>query len=175
MIDDKKIFLKIEVNCSHNFPTSNFILPGQLLQFWGTSPPVPTCHLPLSGIIQMMYLYSSLPSFLLVLSLLIFPIKTFVTLFLPSFWDGFPNFLPHIPNFNFCRPQIWRYGLWFCSGCDGNIGLWSGPGPDQLHFCQLYGCLQLNQEPKALRTGLLRVPAWPVEAGREQQSALSPL
>ena len=109
-----------------------------------------------------MYLYSSLPLFLLVLSLLIFPINTFVTLFLPSFWDGFPNFLPHIPNFNFCRPQIWRYGLWFCSGCYGNIGLWSGPGPDQLHFCQLYGCLQLHQEQN-------RPPSWPCLTRRGRQ------
>ena len=106
---------------------------------------------------------------------LILAIYTFVTLYLPSFWDGFPNFHPRIPNFNFCHPQIWRYGLWFCSGCYDNMGLWSGPGPDQLHFCQLYGCLQLHQEPKVLRTGLLLVPAWPGEAGGEQQSALSPM
>ena len=40
-----------------------------------------------------------------------------------------------------CHPQIRRHRLCLCSGCDGNLGVWSKSG-----------CLQLHQDLEVLRT-----------------------
>ena len=81
-----------------------------------------------------------------------------------------------LPSLGKPRPSLVLYldypSLCLCSGCNGNLGVWSKSG---LQLWQLYRCLQIHQDPEVLRTGLLPLPARPRDPCKERQGALPTL